>query len=50
MKLKGEVRGKDVVVLIDCGATHNFIHNKIVEEKKLPLEKGTQFGVPLEMA
>lgn len=26
MKLKGKVSGREVIVLIDCGATHNFIH------------------------
>ncbi|TYK31689.1 peroxidase 64 [Cucumis melo var. makuwa] len=41
---KGYVEGKEVVVLIDSGATHNFIHQALAEEKKLPMEKGTQFG------
>lgn len=26
MKLKEEVKNKEVVILIDCRATHNFIH------------------------
>ena len=47
MKLKGDIRGKEVVVLIDSGATHNFLHLKTVEEKKIPLEQGTQFGVTI---
>lgn len=42
--MKGYVEGKEVVVLIDSGATHNFIHQALAEEKKLPMEKGTQFG------
>ena len=45
MKLKGEIKGREVLVLIDSGATHNFIHNRVVEERELPGEKGTQFGV-----
>ena len=31
MKLKGEIHGKEVVVLIDCGATRNFISKLVVE-------------------
>ena len=45
MKLKGVIRGKGVVVLIDSGATHNFIHNRTVEEKNMTLEEGTPFAV-----
>lgn len=26
MKLKGMIVGKEVLVMVDCGATHNFIH------------------------
>ena len=47
MKLKGEIKREEVVVLIDSGATHNFILLKIVEEEKIPLEEGTQFGVTI---
>ena len=36
MKLKGEIQGKEVVVLIDCGATHNFISKPVVESLQIP--------------
>ena len=39
--MKGYVEGKEVVLLIDNGTTHNFIHQTLAEEKKLPMEKGT---------
>ena len=31
MILKGEIHRKEVVVFIDCGATHNFISKSVVE-------------------
>lgn len=30
MKLRGELGGETVVVLIDCGASHNFISEKMM--------------------
>lgn len=30
-KLKGEVNGKEVIVMIDPGATHNFISTRAIE-------------------
>ena len=47
MKLKGEIKGREVRVLIDSEVTHNFIHNKIVEEMGLALEKSTPFEVTI---
>ncbi|XP_078431081.1 uncharacterized protein LOC144702930 [Wolffia australiana] len=32
IKLKGELQGKDITVLIDSGASHNFLRAEIVEE------------------
>lgn len=36
LKIKGEIQGKEVVILIDGGATHNFILEKLVTELNLP--------------
>ena len=38
MKLAGSVGGHPAVVLIDCGATGNFISSSFVTEKKLATE------------
>ena len=38
--MKGKIKGEDVVVLIDCGATHNFIAEKLVTALDIPT-KGT---------
>ena len=32
MKLKGHVNGKEVIILIDSGATNNFISQVLVDE------------------
>lgn len=37
MKLEGNLRGANILVLIDSGATHNFISPKVVEALGLPL-------------
>ena len=45
MKLKGMINGKEVIVLIDCGATHNFIGTNLVKELQLPLVTTNSYGV-----
>lgn len=35
------------MLLINSEATHNFIHQALVEEKKIMIEKGTTFGVTI---
>ena len=45
MKLKGEIQGHLVMVLIDCGVTHNFIEKDIVQQLRLPLTTTTSYGV-----
>ena len=47
MKVKGKVKNEEVVVLIDCGATHNFIFKKLVTALNLPLKTTTTYGVIL---
>lgn len=45
MKVKGQLRKRDVIVLIDSGATHNFISNRVVHESGLQLTDIGSFGV-----
>nr|GEU83710.1 ribonuclease H-like domain-containing protein [Tanacetum cinerariifolium] len=47
MKLRGKIRDWEVAVLIDCGATHNFILSKIVEELGLAVSDSGTFNVTL---
>ena len=46
-KLRGEVNGKPVVVMIDPGATHNFISLRAVEELRVNYSPSKHFGVSL---
>ena len=45
MKLQGEIRSQQVVVLIDCGTTHNFISFELVRKLTLPVEETGTYGV-----
>ena len=47
IKIKGEIRGREVVVLIDGGATHNFIAEEAVKELKISVETMDAYGVVL---
>ncbi|XP_050942550.1 uncharacterized protein LOC127149991 [Cucumis melo] len=44
-KLKGTVENQEIVIMVDCGATHNFISLKLVENLKLPMAETTNYGV-----
>lgn len=47
MKLKGVVNGKEVVIMVDPGATHNFLSSAMVAEAQIPVTEGNEFGVSL---
>lgn len=47
MKLIGTIGGGEVVVMVDPGATHNFISLKAVEHLGIPVQKSGGFGVSL---
>lgn len=49
MKLMGEALGQRVVVMIDLGATHNFVSLKAVEKSGIPLTPSNEFDVTLGM-
>ena len=45
MKIKGKIDQQEVITMIDCGATHNFISTKVVQKLGLPLEETLGYGV-----
>lgn len=45
MKLRGQIGSQAVVVLIDFGATHNFISTELAKKLELPLAKTEGYGV-----
>ncbi|KAL9444267.1 hypothetical protein AB3S75_017449 [Citrus x aurantiifolia] len=47
MKLKGNIEEQEVVVLIDSGATHNFISLDLVNKMQIPIVKTGAYGVTM---
>lgn len=47
MKLKGVIHNQEVLVMIDPGATHNFISARIVESLGIPVTANKGFDVTL---
>ncbi|KAA0037390.1 ty3-gypsy retrotransposon protein [Cucumis melo var. makuwa] len=47
MKVKGKLQEREVTILIDCGATHNFISEKLVESLQLSIKETAHYGVIL---
>ena len=45
MKIKGKIDQQEVITMIECGATHNFISTKVVQKLGLPLEETSSYGV-----
>lgn len=45
MKIKGNILKEEVVVLIDCRASHNFISTNLVRRLGLPRTKTLGYGV-----
>lgn len=47
LKLIGVIDGNEVVVMVDPGATHNFVSLKAVEKLRIPVTESGGFGVSL---
>lgn len=47
LKLLGCIGGQEVVVMVDPGATHNFISKETVEKLNIPVTPSKEFGVSL---
>ncbi|KAA0062470.1 Ty3/gypsy retrotransposon protein [Cucumis melo var. makuwa] len=44
-KVKGTVDDREIVIMVDCGAIHNFISLKLVESLNLPMAETTNYAV-----
>ena len=47
MKVRGKIKAREVIVLIDSGASHNFISEHIVSELQLRCDPTQKFGVQM---
>lgn len=47
MKVIGSISGHLVVVLIDCGATYNFIATELAKQVRLPTTATTGYGITI---
>ena len=45
LKIKGHIKNKKVIVLIDTGSTHNFVHCKVAKELNCFLYLALEFQV-----
>ena len=43
LRLKGVLQGQRITVLVDVGATHNFIDASLLEKKNMPTESSEGF-------
>ena len=44
-KVKGTMEDREIIIMVDCGATHNFISLKLVDELKLPMTETTNYDI-----
>lgn len=47
MRMKGHINGQEVIVMVDSGATNNFISTSTVDRLRLEPAAGEQYGVML---
>ncbi|KAL0539604.1 hypothetical protein IC582_023820 [Cucumis melo] len=47
MKVRGTLLDQEVVILIDYGATHNFVFEKLASSLQLPIKETAHYGVIL---
>ena len=45
MKMKGKIAQQEVITMIYCGETRNFISIKLVQKLRLPVETTSAYGV-----
>lgn len=45
--MRGKLQNEEVVILIDCGDTHNFVSEKLVKQLQLPIKETPHYGVIL---
>ena len=50
LKIEGHIKKKKVIVLIDSGSTHNFIHCKVAKELNCFLYPTLEYQVMVENA